>query len=235
MLPFLRLASVPDPEPESESEPEVSATGAIRILLADDHAAMRRSLRVLLDGESDLDVVAETDSLDSVMRYVHARHPHVLVLDLEMPNHDAGIKTLTRLHTETLATHIVVITMSDDPTFAKRALDSGADGLVLKDMADSDLPAAVREASRGKRYVSASLADKLNDAAGKGGHDRLTPREREVLRLIALGYTSVEIAEELGLSPRTIETHRARIHRKLGLGKRSELVHYALQNNMLRL
>jgi two-component system response regulator NreC len=231
MLPFLRLASVPDPEPE----PEASAPGAIRIVLADDHAAMRRSLRVLLDGESDLDVVAETDSLRSVMRYVHARHPHVLVLDLGMPSQGAGIETLARLHKEALTTHIVVITMNDDPAFAKQALDNGADGLVLKDMADSDLPAAVREAARNRRYVSANLAVKLEGAAGKDDPDRLTAREREVLSLIALGHTSVEVAEELGLSPRTIETHRARIHRKLGLTKRSELVRYALKNNMLRL
>ena len=118
----------------------------------------------------------------------------------------------------------MVLTMNDDPAFATRALDNGAKGLVLKDMADSDLPAAVRDASRGKRYVSPSLVEKLGGERSKLDGDKLTPREREVLRLIALGHTSVEIAAKLGLSPRTIETHRARIHRKLGLDTRAELV-----------
>jgi two-component system response regulator NreC len=97
------------------------------------------------------------------------------------------------------------------------------------------LPAAVRDASRGRRYVSPLIAAKLGGGKPSGATDKLTPREREVLRLIALGHTSVEIAQRLGLSPRTIETHRARIHRKLGLDTRAELVHYALQHELLHL
>jgi two-component system response regulator NreC len=207
--------------------------GSIRIVLADDHAVMRQSLRLLLEGEADLDVIAETDSLQSVMDHVRARRPDVLVLDLGMPSHGSGIEALGRLKREAQDTSIVVLTMDDDPAFARRALDNGAVGLVLKEMADSDLPAAVRNASRGRRYVSPLLAAKLDD--GKPPTDRLTPREREVLRLIALGHTSVEIAQKLGLSPRTIETHRARIHRKLGLGTRAELVRYALRHELLQL
>jgi two-component system, NarL family, response regulator NreC len=202
--------------------------------LADDHAAMRESLRLLLDGEADIDVIAETDSLQAVIGHVRARHPDVLVLDLGMGDRGSGIQALDRLHREARDTHIVVLTMNDDPAFARRALDNGAAGLVLKEMADSDLPAAVRETSRGKRYVSPLLAAKLRGEKGSDG-DRLTPREREVLRLIALGHTSVEIAQKLGLSPRTIETHRARIHRKLGLDTRAELVHYALRHELLQL
>jgi two-component system, NarL family, response regulator NreC len=227
MLPFLRLAPVPD------SEPNAQTAGPIRIVLADDHAAMRQSLRLLLDGEADIDVIAETDSLRSVIGHVRARRPDVLVLDMGMPSQGSGIETLNRLNREARDTSIVVLTMNDDPAFAKRALDNGAVGLVLKEMADSDLPAAVRDASRGRRYVSPLLAAKLN--GGKSDTDRLTPREREVLRLIALGHTSVEIAHKLGLSPRTIETHRARIHRKLELDTRAELVHYALRHELLRL
>ncbi|HTD57856.1 MAG TPA: response regulator transcription factor [Solirubrobacteraceae bacterium] len=226
MLPFLRLASVPD------SEPDGGPAAAIRIVLADDHAAMRRSLRLLLQGEADLEVIAETDSLKSVLDHVRERRPDVLVLDLGMPNPGPGIEALGRLKGEAKGTSIVVLTMNDDPAFARRALDNGATGLVLKEMADSDLPAAVRDASRGRRYVSPQLAARLN---GKPPADRLTPREREVLRLIALGHTSVEIAYKLGLSPRTIETHRARIHRKLGLDTRAELVHYALRHELLQL
>ena len=228
MLPLLRLASVPDPKPGAETG------GPIRIVLADDHAAMRESLRVLLDGETDIDVICETDSLQSVMEHVRVRRPDVLVLDLGMPDRGSGVQALGRLHREARDTRIVVLTMNDDPAFAKRALDNGAVGLVLKEMADSDLPAAVRAASRGRRYVSPSIVTKLSDKPS-GEKDKLTPREREVLRLIALGHTSVEIAQKLGLSPRTIETHRARIHRKLGLDTRAELVHYALRHEMLQL
>jgi two-component system response regulator NreC len=219
---------VPDSEPGAEeAEP-------IGIVLADDHAAMRQSLRTLLDGESDLVVLAETDSLQSLVGHIHTHNPDVLVLDLGMPNHGSGIEALTRLSREARGTSIVVLTMNNDPAFARRVLDNGATGLVLKELADSDLPEAVRSASRGRRYVSPLLAAKLTGRSGADG-DNLTPREREVLRLIALGHTSVEIAAKLGLSPRTIETHRARIHRKLGLDTRAELVHYALQHDLLHL
>lgn len=227
MLPFLRLASVPDSEDDGRR--------AIKIVLADDHAAMRESLRLLLDGEADIDVIAETDSLQAVIGHVHARRPDVLVLDLGMSDHGSGIEALARLHREARDTPVVVLTMNDDAAFAKRALDNGATGLVLKEMADSDLPAAVREASRGMRYTSPALAAKFSKEKPRVDGDKLTPREREVLRLIALGHTSVEIAHKLGLSPRTIETHRARIHRKLGLDTRAELVRYALLHEMLKL
>lgn len=230
MLPFLRLASVPDPQPGT------TPAQPITIVLADDHAAMRHSLRMLLGGETDLEVIAETDSLGSVMRHLRARKPDVLVLDLGLSGRSSGIEMLGTLHTEAPEIKIVVLTMNDDPAFARRALDSGALGLVLKEMADPDLPAAVREASLGRRYVSPILAARLAGAGTADNHHaRLTPREQEVLRLIALGHTSVEIATRLGLSPRTIETHRARIHRKLGLATRAELVRYALQHDMLQL
>jgi two-component system, NarL family, response regulator NreC len=231
MLPFLRLAPVPDSVPDSE--PDTETDGQIRIVLADDHAAMRQSLRLLLEGEADLDVIAETDSLQSVIGHVRERRPDVLVLDLGMRNRGSGIEALRRLRREANDTSIVVLTTNDDPAFARRVLDNGAVGLVLKEMADSDLPPAVRDAARGERYVSPLLASKLDGA--KVATDRLTPREREVLRLIALGHTSVEIARNLGLSPRTIETHRARIHRKLGLDTRAELVRYALRHELLQL
>ncbi|MGA9875553.1 MAG: response regulator transcription factor [Solirubrobacteraceae bacterium] len=229
MVPLLRLVPVPG------SEPDAPTPGQIRIVLGDDHAAMRESLRSLLDGEADLDVVAETDSLQSVMGHVHARRPDVLVLDLGMSYTGAGIQTLGRFAREARDTRIVVLTSNDDPAFARRALDAGALGLVLKEMADSDLPAAVRAASRDTRYVSPLLEAKLDGDRPVEEAGKLTPREREVLRLIALGHTSVEIARKLELSPRTIETHRARIHRKLGLATRAELVSYALQHDLLHL
>lgn len=228
MLPFLRLAPVPD-----SGSSHTTRSGQIRIVLADDHAAMRHSLRALLDGESDLQVVAETDTLAAAVTHVRARRPDVLVVDLELSS-GHGFEMVSTLHRQAPQMRIVVLTTNDDPGFAQGTLDSGALGLVLKEMADSDLPAAVRSAWNNQRYVSPMLLGRLNEAR-ELQKDRLTPREREVLRLIALGYTSVEIATDLGLSPRTIETHRARIHRKLGLVTRAELVRYALHHNMLRL
>lgn len=216
---FLHLAPVPDADAELNP-------ARIKVVLADDHAAMRQSLRTLLDGEADVEVVGETDSLDAVASHVHARRPDVLVLDLRLSERTPGLDALRRLHAELPATQIVALTSSEDSAFVRGVLSGGAVGVVLKDMADSDLPAAVRSAANGKRYVSPALA-RSSDG------EPLTPREREVLRLIALGHTSVEIAEKLGLSPRTIETHRARIHRKLGLVSRAELVRYALQRGML--
>jgi two-component system, NarL family, response regulator NreC len=226
MLPFLRLAPVPD------SVPSTAAAGQITIVLADDHEAMRQSLRTLLDGEADLHVLAETDSLSSVLRDVHGHRPDVLVVDLGLSS-GSGLEMVSRLRAQAPATQLVVLTTNDDPSFAQRALDDGALGLVLKEMADPDLPAAVRAAWHERRYVSPSLAARLPQDSAR--RDKLTPREQEVLRLIALGHTSVEIATGLGLSPRTIETHRARIHRKLGLVTRAELVRYALRHNLLRL
>jgi two-component system, NarL family, response regulator NreC len=157
----------------------------------------------------------------------------VLVLDLGLSSGNS-LGMLSELHAQMPSTRIVVLSTSDDPAFAQGALDSGAHGLVLKEMADSDLPAAVRAAWNAQRYISPSLAERL-PLDGGPPRDRLTPREQEVLRLIALGHTSVEIAANLGLSPRTIETHRARIHRKLGLTTRAELVRYALRHDLLRL
>jgi two-component system, NarL family, response regulator NreC len=229
MLPFLRLAPVPDPEPDPRD-----ATGHIKVLLADDHAAMRQSLRVLLDGEADLRVVGEADRLESVLAHVRARQPDVLVLDLGLSS-TTGLELVADLRRRAPDTRLVVLTNIDDPAFVREVLDHGALGLVLKEMADSDLPPAVRAACGERRYVSPRLAERLEPDELALERPRLTPREQEVVRLIALGHTSVEIAGKLGLSPRTVETHRARIHRKLGITTRAELVRYALRNHMMQL
>jgi two-component system response regulator NreC len=227
MLPYLQLAPLPDRD-------RGNSAGLIKVLLADDHAVMRQSLRLLLDGEDDLQVVGEADRLESVAAHVRARRPDVLVLDLGF-SATTSLDLVSDLHHHTPNTRLVVLTTNDDPAFAREALDRGALGLVLKDMADSDLPAAVRAAWGERRYVSPSLAERLGPDQFSPARPRLTPREEEVLGLIALGHTSVEIANKLGLSPRTIETHRARIHRKLGVTTRAELVRYALRNDMMRL
>jgi two-component system response regulator NreC len=189
-------------------------------------------LRLLLDGEDDLDVIAEADDISLVVPHVTGHKPHVLVLDLSMPG-GSSLEAIGRLREGTPETRIVVLTMDENPLFAQQALSAGALGFVLKDNADEELPCAVRAAARGEEFVSPRAKARLEKLRASLDEDRLTPRETEVLRLIALGHTSVEIARKLHLSPRTIETHRTRIHRKLGLATRAELVHYALGRGLI--
>ncbi len=210
-----------------------TGTLAIRVVLADDHALMRRGMRSLLDGERDMEVIAEAGDLASAARYVSIHRPAVLVLDLNLPG-GSSLDTIGQLREQAPETEIVVMTMDEDPVFAQRALAAGAVGFVLKDLADTELPLALRAAVRGEEYVSprvASRLDALHRCADRGQAER--SREVEVLRLIALGHTSVEIARKLQLSPRTVESHRARIHQKLGLATRAELVRFALRRGLL--
>jgi two-component system response regulator NreC len=227
MTPRLHLAPAPasagySPRPETP----------IKVVLADDHAAVRRNLRRLLDGEDDVEVIAEAADLSTVIRHVHGHLPHVLVLDLQMPN-GSSIEAIRRLRAQVPDTEIVVMTMEASAVFAHQAIDAGAVGLVLKDRADGELPTAVRNAACGEEYISPQVAAGL-DALRRAVHgDGLSPRETEVLRLIALGHTSREIASKLHLSRRTVETHRARIHRKLGFRTRADLVRYALGRHLI--
>jgi two-component system response regulator NreC len=202
------------------------------VVLADDHALVRRNLRLLLDGEDGLDVVAEAIDISSVTRHVYGHSPHVLVLDLQMPG-GSSIETIRRLRERVPQTEIVVLTMERSPAFAQRAIEAGAIGFVLKDRADAELPIAVRNAAQGKEYVSSHVAAALDALRRAVDGDGLSPRETEVLRLIALGHTSAEIARKLHLSVRTVDSHRASIHRKLKLRTRAELVHFALRRGLL--
>jgi two-component system response regulator NreC len=193
---------------------------------------MRRSLRQLLDREENVEVVAEAGDLRTVMRHVHDRPPHVLVLDVSMPD-GSSIEAVRSLRGEVPSTEIVVLTMEDSPGFAQQALDAGAIGFVLKDFADVELNPAVRAAARGEQYVSPQVTASLALVRRAITGNELTAREAEVLRLIALGHTSAEIGRKLHLSRRTVETHRARLHRKLGLSTRAELVRDALGRGLL--
>jgi len=231
MVSHLHLAPAPKKTDESSARP--AAPSSIRVILADDHARMRRSLRLLLDGEPGVDVIAEADDIESTVRDVHRHRPHVLVIDLRMPN-GSSIETIGKLRRQAPDTHVVVLTMDDNPVFAQHALAAGARGFVLKDLADSELPCAVRAAALGEEYISPRVAARLDALKRSLGDDQLTLRELEVLRLIALGHTSAEIAAKLHISPRTVESHRARIHAKLGLATRAELVRYALGRGLLR-
>ncbi|HTX32730.1 MAG TPA: response regulator transcription factor [Solirubrobacteraceae bacterium] len=204
----------------------------IKIVLADDHATVRRNLRRMLDQEDGLEVIAEADDISTVMRHVPAHQPHVLVLDLRLPN-GSSIATIRLLREQVPETEIVVLTMEESPAFAQQALEAGAVGFVIKDQADGELPTAIRRAVRGEEYVSPRVSLALSGLREAAGEDNLSRRETEILRLIALGFTSAEIGQQLSLSRRTVETHRAHIHRKLGLDTRAQLVRYALGRHLL--
>jgi two-component system, NarL family, response regulator NreC len=221
----LHLASMSE---SAESSPRVDSP--ITVILADDHPGLRRSLRLLLDGEQDVDVIAEASDLSTLVHQVHGHLPRVLVLGL--PN-KSSVETVSRLRAQVPATEIVVMTMQESPLFARQAIDAGAIGFMLKDRADSELLTAIRCAASGDEYVSARVASGLEALRWAVGDDGLSPRETEVLRLIALGHTSAEIATKLRLSRRTVDTHRARIHRKLGLTTRAELVQFALRHGLI--
>ena len=201
-------------------------------MLADDQRLVRRSLRLLLEGENDVEVVAEAGDLFTTLRHVKGHLPHVLVLDLRMPGW-SSLQTIRRLRAEVPETEIIVLTMEDSPVFARQAIDAGAVGYVLKDSADDELSDAVRRAARGQEYISPRVGAGLNALQRAVEIDGLSPREIEVLRLIALGLTSSEISQKLHLSRRTVDSHRRRIHRKLGLGKRSELVRFVMARHLI--
>jgi two-component system, NarL family, response regulator NreC len=231
MATHLRLASSATADSEQDARP--SAPPAIRVILADDHDLMRRSLRLLLDSEADLEVIAEADDLPLVVSHVQGHRPHVLVLDLNLSG-TSSVEAISGLREGAPGTQVVVVTMEENPLFAQRALNAGALGYVLKSSAEGELAQAIRAAARGEEYISPSVAARLHGLQSSLVADKLSAREIEVLRLIALGHTSVEIARKLHLSPRTIETHRTRIHRKLGLTSRAELVRYALGRGLLK-
>lgn len=205
---------------------------SITVVLADDHAVVRRSLRQLLDGAQHVSVLAEASDLSTAAREVHTHTPRVLVLDLGLPN-GPSLEKITRLRSEVPRTEVIVLTMEESPLFAQQAFDAGAVGFVLKHRADAELLDAIHHAARGEEYVSPRVAAGLDMLRRAVDGDELSPREVEVLRLIALGYTSAEIAAKLQLSRRTVESHRARILRKLGLRTRADLVQFALRRRLI--
>jgi two-component system response regulator NreC len=204
------------------------------IVVADDHAVIRQGLRLLIDREGDLQVVAEAKTVPDAERLTYAHRPSVLVLDLNMPG-GSSLEAIPRLLTQAPATAIVVLTMQDDPAFARQALRAGALGYVLKEVADDELLAAIRLAAAGDTYLNPRLGARMAATPDQpsGPPDDLSDRELEVLRLIALGHTNSEIANQLFLSTRTVETHRAHIQQKIRRTSRAELVRYALDHGLL--
>ena len=210
-----------------------AANAPIRVVLADDRALLRGGLRVLLEEESDIEVVRGGGDVAAAARHVHNHRPDVLVIDLTSPDQPT-IEAIARLRARTPETQIVVLASDREAASASALFAAGAVGFVAKEAVNTDLTSAVRAAAQGERFVSARVEAATRGGARLSARDRLTARETEVLRLIAFGHTSVEIAGELRLSPRTVETHRARIHKKLALVSRAELVRYALRRGLLR-
>jgi two-component system, NarL family, response regulator NreC len=204
----------------------------LSIVLADDHVVVRSALRMLLESEPGITVVAEGGTADDAVRYVRGHRPDVLILDLNMPG-TPSLEAMPAINEASPETSVVILTMRNEPAFARQALGAGVRGYVLKEAADAELVQAVRSAAAGDTYLQPALGARLAAEANSGGGDRLTDREGEILELIALGHTNAEIAEKLFLSIRTVETHRSHIQSKLGLSGRSELVRYALDQGII--
>jgi two-component system, NarL family, response regulator NreC len=206
----------------------------ITIVIADDHKLVRAGLRLLLEGEQDFDVLGEAGDVASVERRLASSRPRVLVLDLNMPG-EPSVSAIPRLRQLASATAIVVLTMQNDLAVAREVLRAGAAAFVLKDATGAELVQAVRFAAEGRTYMSPELGARLaaEPLTPSGPPDALSGREVEVLRLLALGHTNVEVAEALCLSVRTVESHRAHIQQKTGRTSRAELVTYAREHELL--
>jgi len=218
--------------PEGALDGDETAGEMIRIVLADDHTVVRSGLQLLLDSEPDFEVVAQAGDVDGARRYVRGHHPTVLVLDLNMAG-ELSIESIPQIRAESPDTQIVVLTMQTEAAFAREALAAGALGYVLKDAAERELVEAVRNAAAGESYLNPRLGARIAAEPPPGPPDDLSQREVEVLTLIARGHTNAEIAEQLYLSVRTVETHRSHIQQKLRLTTRSELVGYALERGLV--
>jgi two-component system response regulator NreC len=208
-------------------------TAVTRVVLADDHRVVRTGLRMLLDAEHDIEVVAEAGDVETTERAVLGYGPDVLVLDLNMPGEES-LPAIPRIRASAPNTAIVVLTMQDDPDLAREALRTGALGYVLKDAADTELVHAIRLAAEGRTYLHPELGARIAAAppTPTGPPDGLSEREVEVLRMIANGHSNSEIAGQLYLSVRTIESHRAHIQQKTRRSTRAELVSYAREHGI---
>ena len=210
-----------------------------RIVLADDHTLVRDGLRRVIEAEADFKVVGEAANAAATIAEVAAQRPDILLLDVSMPG-GGGIGALDEIRKASPATRILVLTMHEDPAYLRVALVSGASGFLLKHAAGRELVAAIRAVLQGRTYVDPTLAGvALHEALRPAqtsqdtASDRLSPRETQVLRDLALGFTNKEVAERLAVSVKSVETYRARLFEKLGLERRADLVRYAIAHNLM--
>ena len=209
----------------------------IRVLVVDDHAVVRAGLRRLLDAEPDIETVGEAPNADRAVFEAIESRPDVVLMDLVMPE-KGGIEGMPAVLQAVPEARVLVLSMQDDPRYVRAAFEAGASGYVLKEAADTEVVSAIRAVAAGERYVHPALGAKLIAADAeerrRAEQDPLSEREREVLRLLALGHTNQEIAEQLYISVRTAETHRAHIMQKLSLSSRADLVRYAISEGLLQ-
>jgi two-component system response regulator NreC len=209
---------------------------ATRVLIVDDHAIVRSGLKLVLEADEGIEPVGEAGNARDAIFEARSLKPDVILLDVVMPDR-SGLEIIPQLLQENPGTKVLVLSMQDDPRYVREAFDAGANGYVLKEAADSEVVAAVREVAGGGRYVDPELGARLVAAESaerrRAEEDPLSEREGEVLRLLALGHTNQEIAKQLFISVRTAETHRAHIMQKLRLSSRAELVRYALDRGLL--
>jgi two-component system response regulator NreC len=217
----------------ADEDQQASGADTITIVLADDHEIVRDGLRMLLEAEPDMEVVSEASDVETAARKVRGHHPTILVLDLNMAG-ESSLGAIPQIVEESPDTEIVVLTMENSPAFAREALGAGTRGFVLKQSAGQELVTAIREVAGGRTYINPQLGARIAaEPPSQGLPDGLTAREAEVLGLIAVGNTNPEIAKQLFLSVRTVETHRSNLQRKTGLTTRAELVGYAIENDLV--
>jgi two-component system response regulator NreC len=209
----------------------------IRTLIVDDHAVVRSGLRRMLEAEPDIEVVGEAGDARHAVFEARARTPDVILMDSVMPG-KSGIEAIPDVLRDAPEAKVLILSLEEEPRLIREAFGAGALGYVLKSAAQTELIAAVREVAAGERYLHPTLGARVVAADTQerrhAAEDPLSERERNVLGLLALGHTNQEIADQLSISVRTAEAHRARIMQKLQMTTRAELVRYALANDLLR-
>jgi DNA-binding NarL/FixJ family response regulator len=208
----------------------------IRVVIADDHGIVRSGLRMLIDRQRDMEVVAEADDGVAALEHAQAHRPQVAVLDVSMPRM-TGLQAAREIRSHVPDTRVLLLSMHDDERYFLEGLEAGAAGYVLKRAADTDLIGAVRTVAEGRTFLSddaqRTLMDEWLEHGSPEPDDRLTPRELEVVKLIAEAFTNRQIAETLKLSEKTVESHRANVLSKLGMRDRVELVRYAIRRGLV--
>ncbi len=214
----------------------MSESEMIRVLIVDDHAVVRAGLRKVLESEPDIEVVGEAGDARNAVFQTRATKPDVILMDVVMPG-KTGIAAIPDVLHDAPDTKVLLLSMQDDPRYVREAFDAGASGYVLKEAVDTDVVAAIRDVASGGSYLHPTLGARMlaaeAEARKRVEQDPLSDRERDILRLLALGHTNQEIASKVYISVRTAETHRAHIMRKLRITTRAELVRYALEQGLL--
>lgn len=217
----------------------MSKTGKIKVLVADDHAILRSGLRMLIDAQPDMSVVAEAQDGDEAIEAARNTKPDVVILDITMPQR-GGMNAIAEMLKDNGSVRILLLTMHEEPAYLRTAIAAGASGYVLKKSVDANLLAAIRAVNRGRTYVDSELASELIEQnlpdrtqEGRGATYALSERELQVLKLVAEGFSSREIAEQILVGTKTVETYRGRFAEKLGLTSRADVVRYALEVGLL--